>query len=174
MDKFIPHTGRPKFDFRTTNTENFRQLKKDYPEFRKLKVSAWRGLILAYTEKYKEHLLETGDMLDIQGECGNLAIKKKKRRKLILNPHTGKTHINLPVDWKKTNALGKKVYIMNYHTDGYHFGWIWFKQVKKTGIKFPNIWKFQAMKKAKNLLFTYLMKDQKYQHIYREWSDNTK
>jgi hypothetical protein len=174
MNHTIPHTGRPKFDFRTTHQDNFKQLKKDHPEFKKLKVSPWRQIIINYTEMYKEHALETGEMMDIPGDCGKLAIKKKKRRTHVVDPKTGKSHINLPVDWKKSHEKGKRMFIMNYHTDGYHFGWLWFKKTKKMMIKFPNIWKFKAMKATGKLLQHYLTVDQKYQNIYREWADNMK
>lgn len=174
MAHIIPHTGRPKFDFRTTSDENYKQLKKDCPEFKNLKPSTWRDIINNYTEMYKEHALETGDMMDIQGDCGNLTIKKKKRKNHNIDPKTGKLHINLPVDWKKTHELGKKVFIMNYHTDGYHFGWIWFKKTKRMRIKFPTAWTFKAMKATGKLLQHYLTVDQKYQNLYREWPANMK
>ena len=165
----IPHTGRPKFDFRTSSLDNYKKFRKDYKHV-KISVSEWRKIILQYTEIYKEYLLETGAILNVPSDCGKLLIKKKKRSRYKTNPVTGKTFMNLPVDWKKSKELKKKVYIMNYHTDGYFFGWTWVKRSRKNVpyIKYANMWKFQAMKNSKKMLFHYLTVDQKYQHLYKE------
>lgn len=32
---------------------------------------------------------------------------------------------SIPVDWKETKRIGKKVYMINSHTDGYIFRWRW-------------------------------------------------
>ena len=42
----------------------------------------------------------------------------------------GKDRVALPIDWQKTKERGKVIYNFNYHTDGYFFGWMWFKNVR--------------------------------------------
>ena len=52
----------------------------------------------------------------------------------------GKEFVNLPVDWQKTKQKGKIIYNFNFHTEGYFFGWIWFKE--STRIRNINLWYF--------------------------------
>jgi hypothetical protein len=53
--------------------------------------------------------------------------------------------LNLPIDWKKSKELGKRVYHLNHHTDGFTFKWFWAKSDAK--FKFKELWAFKAVRK---------------------------
>ena len=75
--------------------------------------------------------------------------------------------INLAVDWKKTKEKGKIIYNFNYHTEGYFFGWVWFKE--STRFKHSDLWYFKPTRVTSRLLAHYIQTNDKYQHIYRTW-----
>jgi hypothetical protein len=79
----------------------------------------------------------------------------------------GKEFVNLPVDWQKTKEKGKIIYNFNFHTEGYFFGWMWFK--KSTRFKFADLWYFKPSRTTSRLLSHYIKVNDKYQHIYHTW-----
>jgi hypothetical protein len=80
----------------------------------------------------------------------------------------GKEIIIMPVDWKKTRERGKKIYHMNFHTDGYRFKWRWF--VKQARFKFSKYWVFKPSRVTSRKIAEYVLKpNSDYRHIYREW-----
>ena len=110
------------------------------------------------------YILETGERLRINTGFGTFSINKKKRKR-----RKGKNdeYVNLVVDWQKSKKLGKRVYNMNHHTDGYFFGWQWFRQ--DSVFKLQELWYFKASRTTSRLLAHYLKTDTKYQHIYKEY-----
>ena len=89
--------------------------------------------------------------------------KKRKRSKDI----DGKEFVNLPIDWVKTKEKGKRIYNFNYHTEGYFFGWMWFKQTAR--FRNSDLWYFKPSRRTSRDLSHYLKTDSKYQHTYNEW-----
>jgi hypothetical protein len=79
----------------------------------------------------------------------------------------GKEVINLPIDWQKSREKGKRIYNFNYHTEGYFFGWIWFRE--STRLKNVDLWYFKPSRNTSRLLSHYIKTDDKYQHLYNEW-----
>lgn len=74
--------------------------------------------------------------------------------------------INLPIDWKKTKEKGKRVYNFNYDTEGFYFGWKWFKQNAR--LKQANTWAFKPSRVTSRLITHFVRTDPKYQGLYRE------
>jgi hypothetical protein len=131
-----------------------------------LSYDEWRNIIYSYNELFKGHILETGDKARLPFGFGEFSINKKKRRRTITDPD-GKEHINLPIDWQKTREKGKLIYNFNFHTEGYFFGWIWFK--KSVRFKHSDLWFFKPCRTTSRLLSHYLKTNDQYQHLYREW-----
>jgi hypothetical protein len=73
----------------------------------------------------------------------------------------------MAVDWQKSKKLGKKIYFLNHHTDGYFFGWVWFKGSAR--FKHSPLWYFKPARTTSRLLQHYIVTDDKYQHTYQEW-----
>ena len=122
------------------------------------------NIIYSFNEAFKNYILETGEKAKLPFGFGEFSINKKKRRKL---KGLNNEFVNLPVDWKKTKEKGKIIYNFNYHTEGYFFGWMWFKDSVR--LKNADLWFFKPSRTTSRLLSHYLKADEKYQHIYREW-----
>lgn len=155
---------RVKIDWRSASKENYNNFCKKNPSV-KLTFDEWRNIIYTYNEAYKEYILETGERAKLPYGFGEFSINKKKRRKM--KGLDGKEFVNLPIDWKKTKEKGKRIYNFNYHTEGFFFGWYWFKETAR--FKFSNLWYFKASRTTSRLLSHYINTDSKYQHIYHEW-----
>lgn len=155
---------RVKIDWRSASRENYNNFCKKHPSI-KLSFDEWRQIIYAFTDAFREYILETGERVRLPFGFGEFSINKKKRKKLKTN--NGKEFINLPVDWKKTKEKGKIIYNFNYHTEGYFFGWMWFKETAR--LKYLDLWYFKPSRVTSRLLSHYLKTNEKYQHLYHEW-----
>lgn len=154
---------RTKIDWRSASKENYNSFCKKHPSI-KLTFDEWRNILYSFNESFKIYILETGDKAKMPFGFGEFSINKKKRRKKIgLNNE----FVNLPIDWVKTKEKGKVIYNFNYHTEGYFFGWMWFKSTAR--LRNTDLWYFKPSRVTSRLLSHYIKADEKYQHIYREW-----
>jgi len=151
-------------DWRSASKEVYNDFCKNHPLI-KLTFNEWRNIIYEFNDNFKYHILETGDKERLPCGFGEFSINKKKRRKV--KDIDGKEFINLPIDWQKTREKGKVIYNFNYHTEGYFFGWVWFKE--KARFKASDLWYFKPSRLTSRLISHYLKTDNKYQHIYHEW-----
>ena len=156
---------RTKIDWRSSSKESYNNFCKKHPSI-KLTYDEWRNILYTYNESFKEYILETGERIKLPFGFGEFSINKKKRRRLKNNVD-GKEFVNLPIDWQKTKEKGKIIYNFNYHTEGYFFGWMWFKQTAR--FKNFDLWYFKPSRLTSRLLSHYLKTSDKYQNIYREW-----
>jgi nucleoid DNA-binding protein len=155
---------RVKVDWRSGSKENYNDFCKTHPDI-KLTFLEWKIIINEFIESFKQYLLETGEKAKLPYGFGEFAINKKKRKRI--KSKDGREFINLPVDWKKTREKGKIIYNFNFHTEGYFFGWIWFKNTAR--VRNTVLWYFKASRATSRLLSHYLKVNESYQHIYREW-----
>lgn len=156
---------RTKVDWRSSSKDNYNNFCKKHPSI-KLTYDEWRNVLYTYNESFKEYILETGEKVKLPFGFGEFSINKKKRRKLK-NDVDGKEFVNLPIDWQKTKEKGKIIYNFNYHTEGYFFGWMWFKNTAR--FKNSDLWYFKPSRLTSRLLSHYLKTNDKYQYIYNEW-----
>jgi nucleoid DNA-binding protein len=156
---------RTKVDWRSSSKDNYNNFCKKHPSI-KLTYDEWRNILYTYNECFKEYILETGEKAKLPFGFGEFSINKKKRRKLK-NDVDGKEFVNLPIDWQKTKEKGKVIYNFNYHTEGYFFGWMWFKSTAR--FKNSDLWYFKPSRLTSRLLSHYLKTNDKYQYIYNEW-----
>ena len=152
-------------DYRTADKKNYNNFCEEYPNIN-LSFDDWKLIIYSYNENFREYILETGEKARLPAGLGDFSIKKKKRKRT--KEVNGKEFINLPVDWKRTKEKGKKVYNFNFHTEGYYFGWVWFK--RSAMFRHSDLWYFKPSRTTSRLLNHYLKVDKEYQHIYQEWS----
>lgn len=155
---------RVKVEWRSSSKDNYNSFCKSHPSI-SLTFDQWRNIIYFYNESFKEYILETGDKVKLPLGFGEFSINKKKRKKMKAN--NGKEFINLPIDWQKTKQKGKVIYNFNFHTEGYFFGWMWFKKTAR--FKQSDIWYFKPSRTSSRLLSHYLKTDDQYQHLYKEW-----
>lgn len=155
---------RIKIDWRSASKENYNSFCKKHPSI-KLTFDQWRNIIYSFNDAFREYILETGEKARLPFGFGEFAINKKKRKKII--DIDGKEFVNLPIDWKKTREKGKRIYNFNFHTEGFFFGWVWFKSTAR--FKHSQLWYFKPSRNTSRLLSHYINADDKYQHIYHEW-----
>jgi nucleoid DNA-binding protein len=154
---------RRTIEFRTASKENYKDFCKKHPTI-SLTFDEWRNILYSFNESFRNYILETGERAKLPYGFGEFTVNKKKRRKMKgLNDE----FINLPVDWKKTKEKGKIIYNFNYHTEGYFFGWIWFKSTAR--FKQSDFWYFKPTRVTSRLLAHYIQTNDKYQHIYHTW-----
>ena len=155
---------RTKVDWRSASKENYSNFCKKHPSI-KLTFEEWRNIIYSYTDGFREYILETGEKAKLPVGFGEFSINKKKRKKM--KDVDGKEFVNLPIDWKKTKEKGKRIYNFNFHTEGYFFGWVWFKESAR--LRQTDLWYFKPSRTTSRMLSHYLKTEENYQHIYREW-----
>ena len=155
---------RTKVDWRSASKANYSNFCKKHPSI-KLTFEEWRNIIYSYTDGFREYILETGEKAKLPFGFGEFSINKKKRRKI--KGVDGKEFVNLPIDWKKTREKGKRIYNFNFHTEGYFFGWMWFKDSAR--LKHTELWYFKPSRTTSRMLSHYLKTNDRYQHIYCEW-----
>jgi len=155
---------RVSVDWRSSSKENYNIFCKKHPTIT-LTFDEWRNVIYSFNESFREYILETGDKARLPFGIGEFSINKKKRRKM--KGVGGKEFVNLPVDWKKTKEKGKIIYNFNFHTEGFFFGWVWFKETAR--FKHSKLWYFKPSRTTSRLLSHYLRANEKYQHLYNEW-----
>jgi len=155
---------RVKIDWRSASKDNYNNFCKKHPSV-KLTFDEWRNIVYTYNDSFKEYILETGERAKLPYGFGEFSINKKKRRKM--KGVDGKEFVNLPIDWKKTKEKGKRIYNFNFHTEGFFFGWVWFKKTAR--FRHSQLWYFKASRNTSRLLSHYLKTDDRYQHVYCEW-----
>lgn len=156
---------RVKVDWRSASKENYIAFCKKHPDIH-VSFDEWKNIIYQFNESFRNYILETGKKERLPHGFGEFSINKKKRRKMKVTPE-GAEHINLPIDWVKTKAKGKVIYNFNYHTEGYFFGWMWFKSSAR--LKGLDFWYFKPSRTTSRMLAHYLKTNEKYQHIYNQW-----
>lgn len=154
---------RVKIDWRSASRENYKSFCKKHPSI-KLSFDEWKNIVYTFNEEFKDYILETGEKAKLPFGFGEFSVNKKKRRK---KKGLNDEFVNLPVDWKKTKEKGKIIYNFNYHTEGYFFGWMWFKETAR--LRNTELWYFKPCRNTSRLLSHYINTNEKYQHLYREW-----
>lgn len=155
---------RTKVDWRSASKDNYSDFCRRHPSV-ELTFDEWRNIIYTFTNMFREHILETGERVKLPFGFGEFSINKKKRRKM--KGVDGKEFVNLPVDWKRTKEKGKIIYNFNFHTEGYFFGWMWFKSTVR--LKNTDLWYFKPSRTTSRLLAHYVKVNDKYQHLYHSW-----
>jgi nucleoid DNA-binding protein len=156
--------ARVKVDWRSSSKDNYKNFCKKNPSIQ-ISFDEWRNIIYSFNEYFKNYILETGDKAKLPFGFGEFSINKKKRKRF--KTIDGVEKINLPIDWQKTKEKGKVIYNFNYHTEGYFFGWVWFRETAR--LRHTDLWYFKPTRTTSRLLSHYLKTDDKYQYTYHEW-----
>lgn len=156
---------RKKIEFRTGSKDTYIDFCTTYPDIT-ISFDEWYSIIYMYSECIRDYILETGRIFKFPMGVGEFSINKRRTPKIIVVNNVEK--LNLPVNWKKSKEKGKKIYEMNYHTEGYRFSWMWLNR-KSSKIKTSNIWKFKAHRNNSRLLATYLKSGKGFHNKYCEW-----
>jgi len=155
---------RKKLDFRTGSKDTYFKFCSKHPDIN-ISHKEWNDITYMYSKLARDYILETGRSFRFPRGVGEFVINKKKVKKII--KRNGKDVINLPIDWKKSKEKGKRIYLMNHHTEGFVFSWRWMKETSK--VKFAPLWKFRIHRNSSRLLANCLKSGKGYHNKYCEW-----
>ena len=143
---------RTSVEWRMASKKQYKLFCEENPNI-KLSFLEFQNIIYSFNYGFRDHLLETGNKGKLPWGVGDFAISKKKpKRTRVLDD--GREIITLPIDWQKTKLLGKKIYHMNHHTEGYKFKWKWF--IDSARFKSADIWSFKPNRITSRLIKHYL------------------
>lgn len=158
--------SRPKIEYRTGSKEAYKKFCAAHPSII-ISFDKWKEIIYTFNYMFRDHILDTGDRCKLPWGLGTFSISKKKSKKIVT--HNGKEYVNLAVDWMKSKKLGKKIYLLNAHTDGYRYKWRWF--IKDARFFQYDIWVFKPARTSSRKLAEYLKRpNSHFPQMYREWS----
>lgn len=156
---------RTKISYRTSAKEVYNRFCSVYPDI-KISFESWKEIVYTFNYLFRDHILETGDKAKMPWGIGTFSISKKKSKRFIV--FEGKEYPNMPIDWPKTLKAGKRIFILNTHTDGYRYKWIWFP--KDARFYQSDVWSFKASRITSRKLAEYLKKpNSHYPQLYKEW-----
>jgi len=157
---------RPTRGFRTASKECYEKFCTQNPDVT-LSFEDYKKILYTYNSNLITHLLETGDVMKFPYGLGELVVNKYKPKK-YKKYKDGNEKINMAVDWVETKKAGKYIYLLNAHTDGFRFYWLW--SHLKARIKAAQIWRFNLARIHSRMLKTYLKKPGgKYKDIYKQF-----
>ena len=158
---------RPKIEYRTTSAEALADFRRQYPSVN-ITWYQFESILRHCNGMIMEHIMESGERFKLPHGFGEISIHKwkpKRRRKIP----DGREVNNLPIDWKKTRELGKKVFHLNHHTGGYKCRWVWFATAAR--FKHSQIFNFKPNRAPSRKLAQYLkLPNSPYIQKYRHWS----
>lgn len=156
---------RPKREYRSASKENYLLFKKDNPGV-DISFAKWVEVIRTWNELFVEQLILTGEPGKIPFGLGRPSVRKyrpttKKKDK------DGKEIIKRPINWPATKELGKYVYYLNFHTDGWQYFFQWRHQDCK--LRCALIWKFEIARVHRRRLGALLKTpNDPHKDLYRE------
>lgn len=150
----------------TTGKEAFEKFKAAHPNS-ELSIKEWRRILKTFNTKLSTCLLETGERVKIS-PIGSFAISRKKTQKFV--EVDGKQFIKLPIDWPKTLKAGKRVYLMNNHSEGFRYWCQWFEIDAR--FTMSCIWGFKLVRNNSRMLAKYIKNNNnEFRERYREWGE---
>lgn len=150
-------------EYRSASKEVYRKFANMHPDMT-VDSKTWTAIVRSFNELFAEYLLQTGEREKLPYGLGSFAISKKKTVKII--KHNDNQHISLPVDWKRSKEVGKKIYILNSHSDGFRVKWKWFKE--DTNVRLSQAWMFKVVRNRSRDIARYL-KNEDGQHYLEKW-----
>lgn len=157
---------RVSVEYRTGSKETFDRFCVANPSIT-ISYNEYCNIVYTFAYNFRDRLLETGEKGKLPHGLGAFAVSKKKMIRILTVPETGVEHIGLPVDWAKTRKAGKKIYHMNFHTEGFRFKWKWFSYSAQ--FYKADIWNFKPSRITSRLITHYLSQDPACQYKYKEW-----
>lgn len=156
--------SRPKRDSRTGSLEFYKEFKERYPKYN-ISYKEYVSILKYYNLQIANHVLDTGQKIKLPWGIGELCINKYKRKVYKIDSKGEKVY-NYKIDFQKSKELGKKVYHLNLHTDGYQYHWFWSTTTSK--IKYARIWSLtMAREHSRELVRRLKLPTSQYKDLYR-------
>lgn len=156
---------RPKMEWRSASKDNYKSFKEQHPGV-DISFSQFVAIIRAWNTLFMDTLISSGDQGRIPHGLGKPAIRKYKPT-TKKKTREGVEYTKRPINWQKTKELGKYVYYLNFHTDGWQYFFQWRHQDCK--LRSATIWMFEPARVHSRRL-AQLLKDpeSKLKNLYRE------
>lgn len=163
---------RVKTEFRQVSKEMFNEFAKTNPEIN-ITFDQYKEIVYGFNFGFRDHILETGDLVKYIFGLGEFSINKKKTKRTA--KVDDKEYIILPIDWKATNEARAKdpnasrVYLFNSHTGGYRFKWYW--SIGSARFVLSDIFIFKPYRVSSRKITEYVTKpDSPYIDLYKEYT----
>lgn len=113
--------SKPKIDVLVHSADSYKRFKKKFPS-ETITKKLFSEIIYDAGKIHSEHILN-GHSIKLPNRLGEMLIEEKE---LAIKSYSGK--IILPINWKETLKLGKRVYHTNPDTNSYfQVRWLYFK-----------------------------------------------
>lgn len=157
MSKELPYKYR-KYDFSVLSRLAFKEFMKANPDLKKMKKIEFDKIIRTYGSCIAEEIVQEGVDYKPPQAFPAIYVTKYKPRKYIGKDGTIKQRRS--IDWKKTKELGKKIYTLNSHTDGYI---TIITRASNTGnLNLNEYWTFKGARYANRYMSAQLKSPQRY------------
>jgi nucleoid DNA-binding protein len=155
---------RVSVEYRTVSKESYCEFCRNHPNI-SISFNNFKKILYTSNSIYAKYVLE-GEKIKLPQGFGSIAISKRKQRfKVTIN---GVDKIILPINWQETKKLGKKIYHMNSHTEGYRYKWFWFKS--EAYLSDAYVWQFNATRvNSRKLAQNLKQENSPYIQLYREY-----
>lgn len=158
---------RPVCNTRTASKKSYELFCEKYKNI-DISYDEYKKILYYYNSLIAEHLIITGEEIKLPYGIGAIKIVKYRPKKNRLTKE-GKERISYPIDFKLTKELGKTVYFLNHHTEGYRFYYLW--RPNKAKLKCAIIWKLEMVRIHKRALVKVLKKPEfNFKDIYTQYS----
>ncbi len=158
--------SRAYFDWRTASREAYNNFLKANPKV-ELSFENYKCIIYTYNQKLADYLLETGEPIKLPFGLGTIVINKYKPKTSRISA-SGKEIPNYSINWQETKKIGKYIYYLNAHTEGYKYYFMW--NYGKAKMKCAYIWKYEMARVHSRQLKTNLKTpNAEYKNIYKEY-----
>lgn len=105
-----------------------------------IRFDVFSSVIKEFNNEICKEIIYNKFEFHLPARLGTIRIKKYKPK--IKLDENGKLNLNqFPIDWKKTKEVGKKVYHLNRHFDGYRIMWYWNKL--NSNVRNQSVYKFK-------------------------------
>lgn len=159
--------SRPKLAYSSHSKATYERFCKAHPEVN-IPFAKWKEVIKTHNGLYRDYIIETGQDVKFIPGIGSFMIRKRKNKRYIECKTLGKTFIGLSCDFNMTRKIGKPVYHLNAHSDGYNYTWFWARDLTMS-IFAVTLWRFVACRKGKRGLAAFAkMPGSPAKEIYKE------
>lgn len=164
--------SKPKRDFRTASKEAYKLFRKAHPELaKKVNSTTYIAVVKKYNEALIKYALDTGNQIFLPYNFGVVCVHRKPQVNFYYDEEGNAKNI-MPIDWVKSKELGKRVYILNNHTEGFRYRFLW-RSARQMAMR--GIWEFHPTREASRELARRLKEETAtYMYKYHDWqrSDN--
>lgn len=158
---------KPERDFRTASRESWKLFKKAHPQLaKKINSTTYIKIVKGFNEGLIKYALDTGNQIFLPYNFGVICVHRWEGVNFKYKEDGTPQNI-MAINWPETNRLGKRVFLLNNHTEGFRYRFLW-RTTKRLPMR--DIWCFHATRVASRELARRLKEEtEKYKYMYHDW-----